>query len=91
MSSTELPAEFDPDTTLGEAITALGGDFQQTLVQGTAALLNAAHPMVDFPLTETQVKSAMQAAFAGYITMSDAVDIFNFGNDAEHECGCPVR
>ena len=76
--------------TLGEAITSTGGDFNQALLQGTAALLNAAHPTVDFPLTETEVKSIMQAAFAGLITFRHAVNGFNLGNAAERECGCPI-
>ena len=90
LSSTEIPESFNVAITLGEAITSTGGDFNQALLQGTAALLNAAHPTVDFPLTETEVKSIMQAAFAGLITFRHAVNGFNLGNAAERECGCPI-
>jgi hypothetical protein len=32
----------------------------------------------------------MRAAFAGEISFDEALRYFNFGNDAERECGCPI-
>lgn len=89
-SSPEIPAGFDPELTLIDALLDTGGSFSQALIQGTAALLNAAHPSVDFPLRESDVKAAMQAAFAGEITFDEARAYFNTGNAAERECGCPI-
>lgn len=90
-SNPQIASNFTKLETLADALSMTGGDFNQAQVQGTAALLNAAHPLVDFPLTETEVKQTMQAAFAGVISFSEAVQMFNFGNDAEKECGCPVQ
>lgn len=92
LSSQEIPASFDPTMTLGQAFDASGGTFNQVLVQGTAALLNAAHPSVDFPAKEeSMVKATMRAAFAGEITFSEAITFFLIINDAEKECGCPIQ
>ncbi|MHC5111461.1 MAG: HYR-like domain-containing protein [Planctomycetota bacterium] len=88
--SPQIPGDFSMSETLGEAINRAGGGFNQALVQGTAALINAAHPAVDFPLTPTEVRLFMQRAFSGEITFDAATALFNFGNDAERECGCPI-
>jgi hypothetical protein len=55
---------FDPDITLGEAVRAKGGGDNKLARHGTAALLNAAHPDVDYPLTEAEVIAAVQAGDA---------------------------
>jgi hypothetical protein len=91
LSSTEIPTHFDPDMTLFEAANMTGGSFNQTLLQGVAALLNAAHPSLDYPWTVSQVQSAMQAAFAGAMSFDQARAFFNTGNAAESECGCDVE
>ncbi len=90
LSSPEIPAGFDPGLTMMQALQNTGGSFNQTLIQGVGALLNAAHPGVDFPLRAVDVQAAMQAAFAGEITFEEARAYFNFGNAAEAECGCPI-
>lgn len=91
LSSGEIPADFDENMTLFEAANSTGGSFDQTLLQGSAALLNAAHPSVDYPFTVAQVQEVMQAAFAGVITFSEATAFFNLGNAAERECGCSIQ
>ena len=90
LSSQEIPSDFNPQLTLGTAINNIGGALAQALLQGTAALLNAAHPAVDFPAGAAQVRMTMQAAFAGDITFSEALAMFNLWNAAERECGCPI-
>jgi len=55
--STDL---FDPDITLGEAIQARGGKKNKLARHGTAALLNAAHPDVYYPLTVDEVIEKVQ-------------------------------
>lgn len=52
---------FDPDITLDDAINAKGGGVKKLARHGTAALLNAAHPDVDYPLSVAQVIAAVQA------------------------------
>jgi len=90
LSSPEIPGSFDTNLTLGTAINNIGGILGQPLLQGTAALLNAAHPAVDFPATVGQVRTIMQAAFVGEITFSEALSVINKWNGAERECGCPI-
>ena len=90
VSSPEIPADFDVDLTLMSALQATGGSFNQTLLQGVAALLNAAHPEVDFPARVRDVQAVMQAAFSGEISFDEARAAFNVWNAAERQCGCPV-
>lgn len=91
LSSPEIPSSFDPDLTLGEAASNTSGNLGQLLVHGTGALLNAAHPDVDFPATVSAVRAVMQAAFAGEITFDEARAFFGVWNSAERECGCSVQ
>jgi len=77
--------------TLLEAANRSGGSFDQLLLQGTAALLNAAHPDVQYPYSMKQVQSVMQDAFAGRMTFDEARAFINVGQAAESECGCPVQ
>ena len=91
LSSSEIPGDFSTSITLREAINKTGGSFSQLLLQGTAALLSAAHPSVDFPVTLSEVRAIMQATFAGDLAMSDALAWINNGNAAEKECGCPIE
>jgi hypothetical protein len=90
LSSPEIPAGFDTNLTLHAALNSTGGSFNQALLQGTAALLNAAHPRIDFPATVEHVRTTMQAAFAGEITFDEAQRTFTDANAAEAECGCPI-
>jgi len=91
LSSPEVPSSFDLQMDLFDASNLTGGSFDQALLQGTAALLNAAHPDVDFPTTVEAVRSAMQGAFAGTITFDQARARFNVWNAAERECGCSIE
>ena len=66
---------FDPDITLGEAIWLGGGGVKKIARHGTAALLNALHPAVDYPVSAAEVIAAVQAkdvgALADYNELSD--------------------
>jgi hypothetical protein len=88
-SSPEIPPSFDPGLTLLQALNMPGGSFSQTLFQGSAALMNAAHPDVDFPVIPARIKRVMQDAFAGVISFDEARSTIDAHNAAEDECGCP--
>lgn len=74
---------FDQSYTLGDAIWAGGGGQHKIARHGTAALLNAAHPDIDYPFTVEQVISAVQAAFLGD---KDAINALAFANERT----CPI-
>ncbi len=90
-SSPELPSNFNVNMTFLEAASRTGGSFDQLLLQGSAALLNAAHPDVEYPYSVKQVQSVMQDAFAGRITFDEGRGFINAGQAVESECGCPVQ
>jgi hypothetical protein len=52
---------FDPDITLDDAINLGGGGIRKVARHGTAALLNALHPEVDYPFSAAEVIAAVQA------------------------------
>jgi hypothetical protein len=56
---------FSPDISLAEAIWLGGGGVRKLARHGTAALLNAAHPSVDYPLTVAEVIALVQAGELG--------------------------
>jgi hypothetical protein len=58
---------FDPDITLGDAIWLGGGGVNKIARHGTAALLNASSPDVEYPLTVAEVIAAVQAGDLGDI------------------------
>lgn len=68
---------FDPDITLNQAVRAQGGGVNRLARHGASALLNAAHPDVDYPLTVDEVIAAVQAGDA---------DLLEYSN----ELGCPL-
>jgi hypothetical protein len=68
---------FDPDITLGEAVKLGGGGVKKLARHGTAALINAGHPDVGYPLSVAGVIAAVQAGNA------DALATFN-------ELGCDI-
>jgi hypothetical protein len=68
---------FNPNITLGTAINLGGGGVRKLARHGVAALLSAAHPGVDYPLTVAQVIAAVQAGD------EDTLAAFN-------ELGCPL-
>jgi len=67
---------FDPDITLGRAVRLGGGGIKKVARHGTAALLNALHPAVDYPASAAEVIAAVQAqdveALAAYNELSDS-------------------
>jgi hypothetical protein len=91
LSSPEVPAGFDVNLTLIMAWRSTGGSFNQALLQGVAALLNAAHPAVDYPARVRDVQAVMQAAFSGEISFDEARAAVGVWNSAERECGCPIE
>jgi hypothetical protein len=68
---------FDPDITLDEAVNARGGQENRLARHATAALLSAAHPDVDYPLSVAEVIAATQAGDADLLV-------------AYNELGCPI-
>jgi len=52
---------FSPDITLDDAVNARGGGVKKLARHGTAALLSAAHPDVDYPFTVAEVIALVQA------------------------------
>jgi hypothetical protein len=69
---------FNPDRTLLQALQAGGGGYDALGRHGVAALLSAAHPDVDYGLTEGEVIAAVQAG------NKDLLEHFN-------EQGCPLN
>jgi hypothetical protein len=64
---------FDPDITLGDAIWLGGGGANRLARHGTAALLSAAHPDVDYPYTVGEVILAVQGGDAS--TLAEANEL----------------
>jgi len=69
---------FDPDITLGEAVNAKGGGVNKLARHGTAALLSAAHPDVNYPLSVAEVIALVQAGDADTLATAN-------------ELGCPLN
>lgn len=61
---------FDPDITLAEALSMKGGGANRLARHGMAAILNAGHPFIDYPLTQGEVIDIIL----------DAADEINAGN-----------
>ena len=55
---------FDPDITLDDAVNMKGNAINSLVRHATAALLNATHPDVDYPLTAAEVIAIVQAALS---------------------------
>ena len=77
---------FNPDLTLLEALKQGGGGVKALGRHATAALLNAAHPGIAYPLTVAEVISLVQAALAG--TSSDIEETKTLF-DIKNNLGCP--
>jgi hypothetical protein len=77
---------FTPDRTLIVALNTGGGGMNNLGRQATAALLSAAHPGVDFPLTPAQVISlTAQSVIDGtFATQASAFDVLV-------NLGCPLN
>lgn len=76
---------FDPDVTLLEALELKGGKFNSLARHAVAALLNAANPDVDYPLSESEIIALVQCVDAGsdWESVKDTLEGFN-------ESGCPL-
>jgi hypothetical protein len=68
---------FDPDISLEDALKTGGGGVAVIARHGTAALLNAEDPYVDYPFTVDDVKAAVQ---------SGAIDDLAAANESSEEC-----
>ena len=90
-SSPEIPSSFKGNLRLLEAVNMSGGTFNQTLFHGSAALLSASHPGVNFGATAEFIRLTMRDAFAGVMSFQDAFDIFRALNDLELIGGCPLN
>jgi hypothetical protein len=76
---------FNPNITLLQAAGLGGGGVQAMARHAVAALLNAAHPNIDYPMSTSQVINVVKfAAVTG--KFEDAKDLFEQGN----ELGCPI-
>lgn len=69
---------FDPDITLEQAVRAKGGHENRLARHGTAALLSALHPDLDYSISAAEVIALVQAGDA------DTLEQFN-------ELGCPLN
>lgn len=81
------PLVFDDNPTLLEALRLPGGPEAALAREAVAALLNAAHPEVEFGLTEEQVIAVVEEAFhtGDYEAAKNRLEEYNTG------CGeCPL-
>jgi hypothetical protein len=62
---------FDPDINLGKAIKLGGGGVKKLARHGTAALLSAAHPDVNYPYTVAEVIAFVQAGDAETLVIAN--------------------
>jgi hypothetical protein len=69
---------FSPDITLDDAVNARGGGVKKLARHGTAALLSAAHPQVNYPFTVAEVIALVQAGDVDPLV-------------AANELGCEIR
>lgn len=76
---------FDPDITLADAVSLEGGGLEALARAAVAALLNAAHPAVAYPLTVAQVISMFQDAFDSGDFETTALEFDELNN-----LGCPL-
>lgn len=76
---------FNPDITLLQALNLGGGGLNALARQAVAAILNAAHPNINYPFTVSQIISMFQSAFdsGNYEPTKDQFD------DANNQ-GCPL-
>lgn len=77
---------FDPNITLQQALNLGGAGVKALARHAVAALLNASHPDVDYPLSSAQIIAAVQAA-ASSGDFETTKNQFEAGN----ELGCPIN
>lgn len=76
---------FIPDLSLIQVLGLGGGGVVPLARQSVAALLNAAHPGIQYPLTEAQVISMFQDAFDSGVFEPTALELEELNN-----LGCPL-
>lgn len=76
---------FTPDITLEEALQLGGGGINALARAAVAALLNATHPDVNYPLTAGEVIGMFQEAFDSGDFEETAEEL-----DALNNAGCPL-
>jgi hypothetical protein len=74
---------LDSGLTLGQTIGMNGGGEKALMRHATAALLSAAHPNIEYPLTISEVIAIVQAAYAPGGDFTDAKDILAPLNELE--------
>jgi hypothetical protein len=67
--------------TLEQAVNLGGGGFDALARHAVAALLNAAHPEVDYPFTEAQIIALVQGAIAGTEDVETVKNMFEAANE----------
>jgi hypothetical protein len=77
---------FTPNRTLMQALRTGGGGLNNLGRQGTAALLNTAHPGVDFPLSAAQVIESVRNA----VLQGNAGPVASY-LDGLNNLGCPLN
>jgi hypothetical protein len=90
----DVPDAFNLDSkTLLQALSFLGGPYKLgasriLLRAATAAVLNAAHPDVDYPLTDAEIISQVNTALSGtraqMLALKTTLDMYN-------NLGCPIN
>lgn len=75
---------FTPDITLEQALNLGGGGLNKLARHAVAALLSAAHPDVNYPLTLAQVIALVQSAISDPEPEATQLDTFN-------NLGCPLN
>jgi len=82
---TSAQTGLDSGLTMLQAVNLGGGGANLIARHGAAALLNAAHPGVDYAYTEAEVIAAVQAAFGVGTSSISIADLI-----AANEAGCPL-
>jgi hypothetical protein len=77
---------FSGDPTLLQVLELTGGGLNRLSSHAVAALLNAAHPDVAYPLTEAEVIALWQAAFDDPSLRNSTKNLFEGFNEAS----CPI-
>lgn len=79
---------FDCDMTLMQALWLEGGELSALAREAVAALLNAAHPGVDYPLTPEEVIQKVRQAIEAGVYESTKNELEEYNADALW--GCPL-
>jgi hypothetical protein len=75
---------FNPDITLAEALNLNGAKINALARHAAAALLNTAHPNIDYPMTEAEIISAVQSVDTSDKDAVEALkDMFDEYNNLE--------